>query len=128
MGRAVLSGTPEFDLLVRLREVLADQPVTESELRALSEQADGLVRALRGQVEESEGRLDAMAADPSTSISELAKELRRVEVLLPTLSEADALLARLDERAKELRGAWLHHPEALDSSGEPISTRGRISR
>ena len=123
-----MSGTPEFDLLVRLREALADQPVTETELRALSEQADALVRALRGQVEESEGRLDAMAADPSTSISELAEELRRVEVLLPTLSEADALLARLDERAKELRGAWLHQPEALDSSGEPISNRGRISR
>ncbi len=121
MRRAVLSRTPEFDLVLRLREVLADQPVTESELRALSEQAHGLVRSLRGEVEATERRLDAMAADPSTSISELAGELRRVEVLLPTLSEVDALLAILDERAKELRGTWLlRQPEVLDPSADKV--------
>ena len=71
-----MSRTPDFDLLSRLREVLADQPVTESELRSLSEQADGLVRALRGQVDATERRLDALAADETTSVSDLATELR----------------------------------------------------
>ena len=94
-------------LLSRLRDVLADEPVTESELRTLSEQADGWVRALRGQVDATERRLDALVADPSTSLTDLAGELRRVEILLPALAEAHALLAGLDVRARALRSAWL---------------------
>jgi hypothetical protein len=94
-------------LLSRLRDVLADEPVTESELRSLSEQADGWVRALRGQVEGTERRLDALVTDPSASLAELAGELRRIEILLPALAEAHALLAGLDARARELRSAWL---------------------
>jgi hypothetical protein len=94
-------------LLSRLRDVLADEPVTESELRSLSEQADGWVRALRGQVEGTERRLDALVTDPSASLAELAGELRRIEILLPALAEAHALLAGLDARARTLRSAWL---------------------
>jgi hypothetical protein len=94
-------------LLSRLRDVLADEPVTESELRSLSEQADGWVRALRGQVDATERRLDALVTDPSTSLTELAGELRRIEILLPALAEAHGLLAGLGVRARELRSAWL---------------------
>jgi hypothetical protein len=99
--------TPNVALLSRLRDVLADEPVTESELRSLSEQADGWVRALRRQVNATERRLDALAADPDTSLTELAAELRRIEVLLPALAEAHALLAALDARARTLRSAWV---------------------
>ena len=60
--------TFDFALLSRVRDVLAEEPVTETELRALSEQADGWVRALRGQVDATERRLDALVADPTTSL------------------------------------------------------------
>ena len=48
---------PDFALIKRLREVLRDEPPTESELRSLSEQADGWARALDAQIQESERRL-----------------------------------------------------------------------
>jgi len=99
--------TLNAELLNRLRDVLADEPVTEAELRALSEQADGWVRALRGQVDATERRLDALVGDPATPLSELAGELRRIDALLPALEEAAALLARLDVQARKLRSAWL---------------------
>jgi hypothetical protein len=108
----------DLTLLSRLRDVLADEPVTEAELRVLSEQADGLVRALRGQVEATERRLDALTADQAASLSDLAGELRRVEILLPRLAEARTLLARLDVRARELRSEWLLRQAA------PVRARG----
>lgn len=83
--------------------------MTETELRSLSEQADGWVRALRGQVDATERRLDTLVADPTTPLSELARELRRIDVLLPTLAEAHALRTRLDRRARKVRSAWLLH-------------------
>ena len=102
-----MAGVFESDLLARLREVLRDRPVTEAQLRALGEETDGWVRVLRGQVEASERELDRLAADPASSIAELAVELRRVDRLYPTLSEAEALLARLELRARQLRSGWL---------------------
>jgi len=94
-------------VLSRLRDVLADEPVTESELRALSEQADGWLRALRGQVAATERRLDELADDPDTPLTELAAELRRVDALLPALTEAQALVAALEARARTLRTSWV---------------------
>jgi len=99
--------TLNTQLLSRLRDVLADEPVTEGELRTLSEQADGWVRLLHAQVDAAERRLDALVADSTASLSELADELRRVEALLPALAEARALHARLETQARRLRSAWL---------------------
>ena len=96
-----------IDLLSRLRDVLADEPVTESELRTLSEQADGWVRLLGAQADAAERRLDALVADSAAPLSALAQELRRVESLLPALAEARALHARLEMQARRLRSAWL---------------------
>jgi len=99
--------TPDIALLVRLREVVADEPVTEAELRTLTEQADGLVRALRAQLETSERRVDELNASDGASLAEIGAELRRVESLRPSLEEARSLLADLDERARRLRTSWL---------------------
>ncbi len=102
-----MPGALDSRLLARLREVLADRVVTEAELRLLVDQADGWTRSLRAQVEASEARLELLIADPESALSELAAELRRVELLLPALSEAYSLYAQLETRARQLRTAWL---------------------
>ena len=99
--------TPDLALLERLREVLANQPVTETELRGLIEQADGLVRTLGAHMAGSERRLTELTEDPDSSLKEIATELHRVEGLRPRLEEARSLLADLDTRARELRTSWL---------------------
>jgi hypothetical protein len=104
-----LTETLDFALTVRLREVLGDSPATEAELRTLTEQADGWARALLAQIEASERRLGELTSDPASPIADMAGELRRVETLRPELEELRSLLTRLEERARELRTAWLLH-------------------
>jgi hypothetical protein len=87
--------------------VLDQRPVTESELRELVDATDGWARALQAQVEASERRLATLTRDPATSLAELARELRRVELLQPALTEASTLLAGLEARARRLRTDWL---------------------
>jgi hypothetical protein len=99
--------TPDRVLLERLREVLAEQPVTETELRGLIDQADGLVRTLGAHMSGSERRLTELSDDPESSLQEIAGELHRVELLRPRLEEARQLLAGLQTRARELRTSWL---------------------
>jgi hypothetical protein len=102
-----MAETLDFALTARLREVLADQPATEGELRTLSEQADAWVRTLQAQIQASERRLRELTADPATPLTEIAVELRRVETLRPELVEMRSLLSDLAKRARELRAAWL---------------------
>jgi hypothetical protein len=108
--------TPDLVLLERLREVLANQPVTETELRALVEQADGLVRTLGAHMAGSERRLATLTDDPDSSLTEIAAELHRVDGLRPRLEEARALHAELETRARELRTSWL-----LRQAADPLS-------
>ena len=110
LGEADLTGTLDFALLTRLREVLGDQPATETELRTLGEQADAWARTLQAQTESSERRLEALVADPSASLTEIALELRRVARLRPALTEVTGLLGELETRTRTLRTAWLGHP------------------
>ena len=94
-------------LTLRLREVLASGDTTEADLRELMDEVATQVRLLRGQLRGSEQRLRALNADPGSPIVDIADELRRVETLRPHLREARELSRRLDERARELRTAWL---------------------
>ena len=98
---------PDLALFARLRQVLRSEQVTETELRGLIEQADGLVRVLGAHVAGSERCLDELAADPDSSLKEIAAELHRVEGLRPRLEEARSLVDRLEARARELRTSWL---------------------
>jgi uncharacterized coiled-coil DUF342 family protein len=99
--------TLAFDLTARLRELLADRPATESDLRTLSEEADAWARALKAQIGGSERRLRELTADSASPLSEIAAELRRVETLRPELTELQSLLDELGRRARELRTEWL---------------------
>lgn len=94
-------------LTVRLRQVLASGDTTEADLRELMDETAALVRDLRARVRAGERRLRALNADPSSPISDIADELRRVETLRPRLREARELSRQLDDRARELRTAWL---------------------
>jgi len=105
-GPAVVE-TPDRALLARLREVLAARPVTETELRTLIEQADGLVRTLGAHMAGSERRLTELSADPESSLTAIASELSRVNELRPRLEEARSLLAALEARARAVRTEWL---------------------
>jgi len=111
-----MAETPDLALLERLRDVLADQPVTETELRALVEQTDGLVRTLGAHIAASELRLTELNVDPDSSLTEIAAELQRVEELRPRLEEATALQEDLETRARELRTSWL-----LRQADEPLT-------
>ena len=102
-----LAETPDLALLARLRSVIGNQRVTETELRGLIEQADGLVRTLGAHITGSEARLNELTDDPDSSLTEIAAELHRVEGLRPRLEEARSLLAGLETHARELRTSWL---------------------
>jgi hypothetical protein len=97
----------DFALIRRLRDVLDRRPATEADLRSLKEQAEGWERALAGQVESSERRLQRLNANPASSLAQLASELRRVERLRPQLIEVRSLLADLEQRSRQLRTEWL---------------------
>jgi hypothetical protein len=92
----------------RLRSVLDGRPVTEAELRKLSEEGRALI--LGGRLARSERRLEEQAADPASSLAEIALDLRRVNEVRPDLVELQALLAALAARAREFRASWLSAP------------------
>jgi chromosome segregation ATPase len=97
----------DFALIKRLREVLDDRPATESELRTLKEQAEAWALTVSGQIESSERRIRRLNQNPASSLAQLASELRRVEQLRPQLNEVRDLLANLEQRARQVRTAWL---------------------
>ncbi len=120
-----MRNTLEFALTARLRDVLASQPATESELRSLKEQAEAWARALTAQIQASERRIRELNADPASSLAEIAPELRRVETLRPQLEEVRFLLERLETRARELRTEWLLYQAASLRRPSPRQLRAR---
>jgi len=97
----------DFALIRRLREVLDDRPATESELRALKEQAEAWARTVGSQIDSSERRIRRLEQNPASSLAQIAAELRRVDHLRPQLDEVRDLLGELEERARQVRTAWL---------------------
>ncbi len=112
-----MAQTLDSELLTRLRDVLAERPATEAELRSLAEQADALARALRGQVEGSERRLSALTGESGSSLADAASELRRLDTLRPALEEIERLRTGLEERSRQLRTDWLLHQTRVNRPG-----------
>ena len=104
-----MTETLDSTLGARLRDLAGRGRLTESELRGLTEQADGLARSLRAQIRGSERRLRGLTADETTGVTEIADELRRVETLRPQLHETEQLIDELEETARAVRTAWLLH-------------------
>jgi uncharacterized coiled-coil DUF342 family protein len=91
----------------RLRAVLERRPATEAELRKLTEEGRAWALLVNAQLEKSKERLDELARDPDTPITELAGALRQVHELAPELDEVHALLSELQNRAREFRQTWV---------------------
>ena len=108
----------DLALTKRLREVVRGEPTTESELRALADQASGWERAVAAQLLAAEARLAQLNADPGSPLADMAAEIRRVESLKSELDEARMLLEGLERRTRELRTAWLkYHAESAPKLG-----------
>ena len=102
-----MATTLDFELKERLRAVLADQRVTEAELRKLAEEGRACALILSAQLLRREQELSSLSGDPASSLSEIAAALRDVNQLRPDLDELEVLLVDLDERAREFRMAWV---------------------
>ena len=112
--------TPDRALLERLREVVRDEPVTETELRTLVERADALVRVLGAHLVACERHLDALSGETDSSLADIAAERHRAENLRPRLDEARSLLSGLERRARAQRAAWLGgRPGRAAATGRP---------
>jgi chromosome segregation ATPase len=96
----------------RLRAVVRDEPVTEAELRKLAEEGRACELILGGQLQRSEQRLETLASDPTSSLTDIAEALRDVNELRPDLDELEALLGELKERAREFRARWAASPSS----------------
>ncbi|MGH2977792.1 MAG: hypothetical protein ACRDKC_05395 [Gaiellaceae bacterium] len=115
-----MSSPPEkldFALITRLREIVDGQAASESELRTLADEADGWARATDARLRAAEERLARLNADPSSPLTEIAAEVRRVEAHSRELAEARRLIEGLEERTRELRTAWL---KQRAESGSPL--------
>jgi hypothetical protein len=86
--------------------------VTEAELRKLAEEGRACELILGGQLQRSEQRLEALASDPTSSLTDIAEALREVNELRPDLDELEALLGELTERAHEFRARWAASPSS----------------
>jgi hypothetical protein len=105
--------TETLDVAVkaRLRAVLDRRSATESELRKLTEEGRACVLILNARLDRSERHLAELSSDATSSLAEIAAEVRAADELRPDLAELHALLAELEELAREFRMSWLGaHP------------------
>jgi chromosome segregation ATPase len=101
--------TETLDVAVkaRLRAALDRRSATESELRKLTEEGRACVLILEARLDRSERRLAELSTDVTSSLAEIAAEVRSTEELRPDLAELHALLAELEELTREFRASWL---------------------
>jgi hypothetical protein len=102
-----MAATLDSALKERLRAVLDHGPVTEADLRKLVEEANACALILGARLERGEQRLSELAADPTSSLAEIAADLQDVNELRPDLAELHELLAALEARAREFRASWI---------------------
>ncbi len=98
----------DVELRARLRDVLEEprRPVTEAELRKLSEDGGACRLILGAELERLEGRLGKLDSDPASSLTEIADAFRRVHDFRTHVDELDELLSALEDRAREVRTSW----------------------
>jgi hypothetical protein len=91
----------------RIWAVLNRQPVTEVELRRLTEEGRACALILGARVERGERLLGELSSDSASSLAEIAAALRDVNASSSELAELEQLLRALDRRARAFRTAWL---------------------
>ena len=98
----------DSDLRERLRPVLDEprRPITESELRKLSEEGRACRLILGAELERLEERLAMLDGDPASSFGDIARAFRRAHDFRAHVEGLDELLSSLEERAREVRSSW----------------------
>jgi hypothetical protein len=93
----------------RIRKVLEDpqRPVTEAELRKLSEEGRACTLILGGELERLEHRLAELDRDPASSLRAIAEAFRRVHDFRAHLEELEGLLFALEGWARQVRTSRL---------------------
>lgn len=93
----------------QIRKVLEDpqRPVTEAQLRKLSEEGRASTLILRAELERLECRLAELDRDPASSLGAMAEAFRSVHEFRAHLEELDGLLSALEGRARQVRTARL---------------------
>lgn len=93
----------------RIRKVLEvpQRPVTEAQLRKLSEEGRASTLILGGELERLEFRLAELDRDPASSLGSIAEAFRRVHDFRAHIEELDGLLSALEDRARKVRTSWL---------------------
>jgi hypothetical protein len=99
--------TLDAALKMRLRAVLDNRPVTETELRSLIEEGLSCALILEGRLRRIEQRMIDLSADSTSSLAEIATEIRAANEVRPDLAELRALLAELAALARVFRASWL---------------------
>jgi hypothetical protein len=93
----------------RLRAVLdePERPVTEAELRKLSEDGRAYTLILGAELGRLEARLAELDSEPGSTLGAIGDAYRRVHDFRMHLHELESLLSALDARAREVRASWL---------------------
>jgi len=107
-----VSDTLDVAVKARLRAVLDRRSATESELRKLTEEGRACVLILDARLARNERHLAELSSDPTSSLAEIAAEVRAADELRVDLDELNALRAKLDELAREFRASWLGADQA----------------
>jgi hypothetical protein len=106
--------TLDSALKARLRAVLDCRAATEAELRKLTEEGDACILILDARLARSEHHLSELSSDPTSSLAEIAAEMRAVDEVRPDLDELHALLTEVGELAREFRASWLSGRSLVD--------------
>jgi hypothetical protein len=98
----------DTDLRRRLRDVLEEpqRPVTEAELRKLSDEGRACRLILGAELERLERRLEKLDSNPTSSLGAIVDTFRRVHDFRAHVEELDGLRSALDDRAREVRTTW----------------------
>jgi hypothetical protein len=98
----------DVELRHRLQAVLEEprRPVTEADLRKLSDEGRACRLILGAELDRLEARLAELDDDPDSSLGEIANAFRRVHDFRAHVEELDGLLSALEDRAREVRSSW----------------------
>ena len=88
-----MAETLDSALKERLHAVLDSQPLTEADLRKLSEQGQACLLIMSGQLKQREQRLAELVSDQTSSLAEVAAALRDLKQLRPELHELRAVIS-----------------------------------
>ena len=94
-------------LKARVRLVLDCEPVTEAALRRLLEEGRACILILQARVARTESTLEALAADPVSSLADTATAFRALAEVRTDLEELEELVGALENRARLARASWL---------------------